>query len=158
MKRNDQDCPGVIARPPRLYLAFLVVGLALSYFWPAPPLPGAGTDRYAIGAGLIAAGALVMAVAMRQFRRAGTNVETHKPTTALVTDGLFGFSRNPIYVSLTLIYASVGVALNSAWILGLLIPLLAVMRYRVIAREEQYLERKFGDQYWQYRTSVRRWV
>lgn len=157
MKRSGQDCPGVIARPPRLYLGFLVTGLVLGYFWPAP-LPGPSVARYAVGAWLIAAGVLIMAVAMRQFRLAGTNVETHRPTTALVTRGLFGLSRNPIYVSLTLIYAGGGVALNNAWVLGLLVPLLVVMRYRVVAREEQYLERKFGDQYRQYRTSVRRWV
>jgi protein-S-isoprenylcysteine O-methyltransferase Ste14 len=96
MRQGEQDCPAVIARPPRLYLGFFVVGLALGYFWPALPLPGPSVARYAVGAGLIAAGVLIMAVAMRRFRRAGTNVETHKPTTALVTDGLFGYSRNPI--------------------------------------------------------------
>jgi protein-S-isoprenylcysteine O-methyltransferase Ste14 len=61
-------------------------------------------------------------------------------------------------VSLTLIYAGVGVALNNAWVLGLLVPLLVVMRYRLIAREEEYLARKFGDQYRRYRASVRRWI
>ena len=77
---------------------------------------------------------------------------------ALVAEGPFRFSRNPIYVALTLIYCGIGVAADSGWVLGLAVPLLAVMRYGVIAPEERYLEAKFGDAYRDYKGRVRRWL
>ena len=95
---------------------------------------------------------------MGRFRAAGTPVEPYKPTSAIVSDGLYGLSRNPIYVALTLIYLGIGVAIDSPWILALVVPVLLVMRTGVIAREERYLERKFGAEYLDYKVSVRRWV
>ena len=81
-----------------------------------------------------------------------------KPTTALVTAGPFGYSRNPIYVALTLLYLRVAFLVNALWILLLVVPVLLVIRYGVIAREEAYLTRKFGDVYHQYTAQVRRWL
>ena len=81
-----------------------------------------------------------------------------KPTTALVTAGPFGSSRNPIYVALTLLYLGVAFLVNALWILLLVVPVLLVIRYGVIAREEAYLTRKFGDVYHQYTAQVRRWL
>jgi protein-S-isoprenylcysteine O-methyltransferase Ste14 len=95
---------------------------------------------------------------LRQFERAGTNHGTHKPATALVTGGLNRFSRNPIYISLSLIYAGIALLANSAWALVLLVPLLIVMHYGVIVREERYLEMKFGEDYRRYKAAVRRWL
>ena len=155
MTGDNGDYPRVIARPPLLYLGALLLGLLLNYLWPAR-IVSEGV-RYPGGVPVIVLGALVIAAAMREFRRAGTNVETHRPATALVTDGPYRFSRNPIYLGLTLIYAGIGLAANSLWTIVLLIPLLAIIRYGVIAREEAYLERKFGEKYVHYQTSVRRW-
>jgi protein-S-isoprenylcysteine O-methyltransferase Ste14 len=81
-----------------------------------------------------------------------------KPTTALVTEGPFRYSRNPIYVALTLLYVGVALLINALWILLLVVPAVLVLRYGVIAREEAYLTRKFGDAYRQYTTQVRRWL
>jgi protein-S-isoprenylcysteine O-methyltransferase Ste14 len=99
-----------------------------------------------------------MAAALGRFRRAGTPVETYRPTTALVTEGIYRRTRNPMYVALTLLYAGIGFAANSLWTLGFLPPLLLVMRYGVIAREERYLTRRFGTRYLDYQGSVRRWL
>ena len=104
------------------------------------------------------AGAGVMAMAMRGFKAAGTNVQTVLPATALVTTGIYARSRNPIYVALTTIYLGLALALNAVWALGLLVPVLVVMHYGVIRREERYLERKFGDAYRDYSARVRRWL
>ncbi|MGH8653643.1 MAG: methyltransferase family protein [Gammaproteobacteria bacterium] len=71
---------------------------------------------------------------MVQFRLAGTHLEPYKPTTAFVTDDVFRWSRNPIYVALSLIYVGIGVIANNGWILSLLLPLLVVMRYGVIVQ------------------------
>ncbi len=153
---DNDDTAGVIAPPPLIYLAWLVVGLALNVLWPA----GLGVDggRYAVGAVLFALGGAVAAFSIRQLRNAGTNFETHKPTTAVVTGGPYRFSRNPIYVALTLAYAGIAVAVDSLWVLALLVPAVVVMRYGVIAREERYLERRFGAEYRRYRATVRRWL
>jgi protein-S-isoprenylcysteine O-methyltransferase Ste14 len=80
-----------------------------------------------------------------------------QPTTALVTVGPFRYSRNPIYMALTLLDVGVALLINALWILLLVIPAVLVLRYGVIAREEAYLTRKFGDAYRQYTTQVRRW-
>ena len=160
MTAIEPDRPGVIAPPPIIYAGSLALGFGLDALWPASleaaGLPGSAL--YGLGAALIAIGLVLMAVAMRLFRRAGTNVPTGKPTTALVTAGIYRWSRNPIYLALSLIYAGIGVAADNPWILGLIVPLLAVIRYRVVAREEVYLERKFGESYRTYKASTRRWL
>ena len=70
----------------------------------------------------------------------------------------YRFSRNPIYVALTGLYLGIAVMLNSLWLIVLLAPLLIVMRLGVIQREEAYLEAKFGAEYTDYKTRVRRWI
>ena len=146
----------MITRPPNLFVASLAVGFALELAFPSRivSLP----VRLLLGPGLIAAGLVVVYTAIGQQRRAGTNIETHRPTETIVRDGLYRFSRNPIYIGLVLLYLGVAVLGDSVWVLALLAPLLVVMHYGVIAREEAYLERKFGDMYRSYRASVRRWL
>jgi protein-S-isoprenylcysteine O-methyltransferase Ste14 len=150
------DNPGVIAKPPSLFVAALAAGFALEWIVPTSFVRGA--PRFALGAALLGAGVWLMSASMRQQRRAGTNIETDRPTETIVTDGPYRWSRNPIYVALVLIYLGVAVLGDSLWVLGLLVPLLVVMRFGVIAREEAYLDRKFGDVYRAYRARVRRWL
>jgi len=154
------DHPGVIARPPRIGYLFLGIGAILGWLWPFPLLPAGWsvTLRYGAGGALVALGLVVMTLAVRAFRAAGTNVETPKPATALVTDGIYARSRNPMYVALALLFAGIGVLANSGWLALLLVPYVAVLRVGVIAREERYLERKFGQRYRAYRARVRRWL
>lgn len=151
------DRPNVIARPPLLVLGTLLVGLALEYLvWPtalvSPPA------RWIAGAVLVAAGLGLAVWAMRRFKAAGTNVPTPLPATAVVTDGPYRFSRNPIYVGGTLTYLGLAALADSLWVLVLVAPLLIVLRYGVIAREEAYLEAKFGEPYRAYKARVRRWL
>ncbi len=156
---DARDTAGVIARPPLLYGGFLIAGLVLEWLWPTGAFDGLdrGT-RLALGAALFIAGGLVGGAAFLRFRDAGTNVPTWLPTTALVTSGVYRYSRNPIYVGLTLAYAGIAVAAASLWTLVFLVPLLGVMRFGVIAREEAYLGRLFGGDYRAYRSRVRRWL
>ena len=155
-ERNQRDNPGVIAPPPLIYLGFLVIGLLLDYVWPAGVAPDG--VRYPSGIALFALGGAIFAFALRQLRKAGTSLEPRKPTTAVVTGGPYRLSRNPIYVALSLAYLGLAVAADSPWAAALLVPALAVMHYGVIAREERYLEGKFGDEYLRYKASVRRWL
>jgi protein-S-isoprenylcysteine O-methyltransferase Ste14 len=99
-----------------------------------------------------------MTLAIRAFRRARTNVETPKPALALVTDGVYARSRNPMYLAIGVLLAGVAALADSGWLALLLVPLLGVLRIGVIAREERYLDRKFGPPYRAYRARVRRWL
>ncbi len=101
MNKSDKDNPGVIAIPPLIYLAFLLTGLALDYFWPVAILP----DRiqYTAGFAVMALGGVIIAFTLPKYRKASTNFSPFKPTTALITGGPFRFSRNPAYLSLSLL-------------------------------------------------------
>jgi protein-S-isoprenylcysteine O-methyltransferase Ste14 len=76
----------------------------------------------------------------------------------VVTTGIHGWSRNPIYVGMFLVYIGIGIAVRGPWILIITLPLAITIRYGVVAREEAYLERRFGDTYRDYRAGVRRWL
>jgi len=160
VEKATRDIAGVIAPPPLIYLAFLVIGLVSSRLWPLAAFGDSvpGSVRIPLGALLVAAGLAAAVTGFRQFRAAGTEVNPHRPTTALVSGGLYRFSRNPLYLALTSIYAGIASAADSLWALLLLVPALIVMRYGVIAREEAYLERKFGEAYRHYKQAVRRWL
>ena len=153
---TSQDAPGVIAMPPLIYGAFLLLGLGLDFLSPIPVLPD--WVRYFVGLPLIAASFAVAIPAVRIFRKADTNLDVRKPTTTVVAQGPFRYSRNPIYLAMTMLYIGVGLAADSLWVLGLVLPALIVMQFGVIRREERYLERKFGDEYLTYKRAVRRWI
>jgi protein-S-isoprenylcysteine O-methyltransferase Ste14 len=150
---------GAIARPPVLYLAYLLLGLALDHVLPLRlALPEAALIRWTVGGGLIVVGLGIVAAGIRNFSRAATPVPSNQPVRALVTTGIHGWSRNPIYVGMFLLYAGVGLAARSRWVLVLALPLAITLRYGVVAREEAYLERRFGDAYRDYKARVRRWL
>jgi protein-S-isoprenylcysteine O-methyltransferase Ste14 len=149
----------VIARPPRLFLAGLLLGQLCDRVRPLPlVLPGSALARWTIGGVLVIGGLLLAAAGIRNFGRAATPVPTIEPTRALVTTGIHGWTRNPIYLGMFLIYVGVGIATRSPWTLILLAPLAVTIRYGVVAREEAYLERLFGDDYRDYTRRVRRWL
>jgi protein-S-isoprenylcysteine O-methyltransferase Ste14 len=141
-----------------LYGGTLLVGLALDAAVGADATGLPGSVRWVTaGVAFVAAGALA-AAAIRRFLAAGTNVPPSRPATALVTGGVYRFTRNPMYSALTLLYAALALAADAPVTLLLLVPLLLVVRYGVVAREEAYMERKFGDEYRRYKASVRRWI
>ena len=150
------DNPGVVAKPPTLLFGAFLIAVALEIVWPTA-VPG-GWPRALAGVGLVGLGAAGVRAAMRQFRAAGTNIETDRPSETVVTTGLYARSRNPIYVSLALILVGLGLAVGSLWVLALVVPFLLVLRFGVIAREERYLSRKFGEPYRAYTAAVRRWL
>ena len=155
-----KDTPGVIAPPPLIFLGFLIAGFALDALLPLPLGPSGiySQLRWIIGAVLILLGVAGMTFGIRNFMRADTPVPTRAPTRTLVITGLHGRSRNPLYVSMFSIYVGIGLLANTAWIFALLVPLALVIRYGVVAREEVYLDRKFGDDYRAYKARVRRWL
>ena len=162
MDRTGQDerevgTAAVITRPPLLFLAAILIGCVLDWLLPLP-FPAFDVAHWIVGGLLVLSGLALGVAGIRNFTRAGTPVRTIKPTSALVTTGVHGRSRNPIYLGLFLLYAGIGVAAQSSWILILVLPLALTVRYGVVAREEAYLEGRFGDAYRDYKARVRRWL
>ena len=100
----------------------------------------------------------LFAYSVAVFRAAGTPVPAGKPTTAIVRTGPYRFSRNPIYLAFSLFQLGIAIWVNSLWLVATLVAAVALMHYVVISREEQYLERRFGAEYVEYKASVRRWL
>ncbi len=156
MTEERPDHAEVIGPPPLLYTAALVIGAGLEWFWPTAI--GLGWLPLVLGAILILAGLAIALLGAVALRRAGTAIPPNLPTTELVTDGPYRWSRNPLYLALTLIYAGVGLIADDLWILVLLVPLLLLIHWGVVVREERYLEAKFGEAYRRYKERVRRWL
>jgi protein-S-isoprenylcysteine O-methyltransferase Ste14 len=156
---GDTAVAGYLTRPPLLFLACLLLGLALDRVLLLPlSLPEATLIRWTVGGGLMLIGVAIGAAGVRNFSRAATPVPSNQPVRALVTTGIHGWSRNPIYAGMFLLYAGIGIAARAPWILILALPLAIILRYGVVAREETYLERRFGDAYRDYKARVRRWL
>jgi protein-S-isoprenylcysteine O-methyltransferase Ste14 len=155
---TGRDNPGVIAPPPLLFLGMLLLAWAIeAWAWRlSTGLPRAA--RLAVAALLVVAGVALIVGAVRRFRAARTRHEPWKPTAAIVASGVYRHTRNPMYVGMTLIYLALALAFDTGVALLLLAPLLALVRWGVIAREERYLEAKFGDGYRAYTATVRRWL
>lgn len=156
---EHSDTAGVIAPPPLLALGVVIVGLLLDWLMPAYLLSLllSLTARIVLGVLLIAGGAALVGVGDRLFRRAGTEVKPWKPSTALVTDGVYAYVRNPMYVGGTVILAGLAILLASDWMLVLTIVFVPLIHFGVVKREERYLAAKFGEPYRRYMKAVPRY-
>jgi len=153
---TNTDTAGIAVPPPLIYLAFLLAGVGLNEWRPVDLL--SSLEQHAIGGLLIAASFAIAIAAARKFRRARTPIDVRKPPTALVTGGVFGCTRNPFYVALAVLHAGIAVTIDNVWAFALVVPAVAVVDRWVIAREERFLERKFGADYLAYKARVRRWA
>jgi len=147
----------VIIRPPLAWGLAAIAGIALNWLVPLPFLP---VD---LPAGWLGAIVFVFALALAAWAiviitTAGSNVPTNLPTTTIAETGPYRFTRNPIYLGMPLGLIGLAIAFDNLWLLMMLVPFALLIRYGVVAREEAYLERKFGDVYRGYRSRVRRWL
>src|SRR5262245_12240208 len=158
-RANETGTAGVIARPPLLFLGALLLSFVFDSLLPWPfALPETDPVHWIAAGSMILTGLALAATGIRNFSRAATPVPTNQPTSVLVTTGIHGWTRNPIYLGMFLLYGGIGIAARSPWTLILTLPLAITMRYGVVAREEAYLERRFGDAYRDYKVRVRRWL
>ena len=154
-----RDNAGVIAPPPLLALAVIVLGLLLDWLLPAYVLAvmlSWGT-RIILGLELMIAGLALMIVARRTFLAAGTNVEPWKPSTTIVITGVFAWLRNPMYVGGTAALLGLAILLASDWMVVMTVIMALTLHFGVVKREERYLEAKFGQAYRQYMQTVLRY-
>ena len=153
---DDQDNPGINVPPPLIYVVSLILGLLLDRRAHLPLLPRSAARS--LGWPLIGAAVMLNTWFLRTIRDAEVPIRTDKPVPRLTTEGPFRYSRNPSYLALALLYTGIAVLRNSLWAILLLPVVVRVMQREVIGREERYLERTFGEEYVDYKTSVRRWL
>jgi protein-S-isoprenylcysteine O-methyltransferase Ste14 len=152
----EQDRPGVPIAPPLLFALLILASLALE--WLVPTSFAHGSLRWVLGVLLSVAGIALSAGGFITQKRAGTDPFPYHPSTRIVAHGPYRFSRNPMYFGFALLTVGLAILVDSAWmLLALPIGLVLIDRF-VITREERYLERKFGEEYLNYKRSVRRWI
>lgn len=155
---NKHDNPGIYLPPPFLYAAFFFAAILLQKILPL------GSDFFHTGASMILAAVFLLAgmafvfPALWQFFRTKNAVITVKPAHSLQTTGIYAISRNPMYLSLFLFYTGFSLMFGNWWNLILIPPMYLLLMKYLISREEKYLERKFGQQYADYKAKVHRWI
>jgi len=156
---NATDYAEVAVKPPLLFLGALALGSLLSAVIPiGPGLGSANALAFTVGLTFVSIGLALAALSVRNFRLAGTSTMPGEPATALVVTGPYHVTRNPIYIGFVLVYFGFAVMLTSMWVLLLLIPVLVILQRGVVVREEDYLERQFGEAYIKYKARVPRWL
>lgn len=156
-KRNtkNQKTAGVIFPPPFIYLTSIVAGIILNFIWNVKIF---NNSKVYTGIILILLAVFIFVNAFKSLGKAKTPIQPYKPTSKIVKTGPYRLTRNPIYLSFALAQLGIALLLNNLWILIGLVPALLIVSYGVILREEKYLENKFGREYVDYKSSVRRWI
>lgn len=142
--------------PPVIPLLAMGVGVAGHLLLPLPIGPD-GPVR-ALGALLVVLSIGLVVAAMRALARHRTAFDVRKSTTALVTGGVYAFSRNPVYLSMMLLAVGIALGMNSIAMLVAALPAGSALCLAVIRPEERYLSEKFGAAYAAYHRRVRRWI
>ncbi len=155
----NRDNPGVIAPPPLIALAAVVIGLLLDWLLPAYVLMVLLPFGFRLTVGIVLiGGGLALAMAgIVQFRVHRTHIEPWKPSTAVVTTGVYRWLRNPMYVGMAFVLAGLSILLASDWMLVMTILFVPVIHVGVVRREERYLAAKFGEPYRRYLARVPRY-
>ena len=153
---TDADTAGVKFPPPLIFLISILIGVGLNRLRPMSFVPA--SLAMPIGIAFSAAAFILAFLGFRELKRHQTSPRPDHPSSAVVTSGPYRFTRNPLYVSLSLLHLGIGLWTNILWVVLMLIPAWLVVTTQVIAREEAYLERAFGEDYLSYKRTVRRWI
>jgi protein-S-isoprenylcysteine O-methyltransferase Ste14 len=159
MAQTTRDNAGVIAPPPLISLAALLIGLGLDRLAPIGLIDAVLplTARVVLAV-LIGAAAIWIAVrGITAFRWQGTPVDPGQPVAALVTSGIFASTRNPLYQCQGLLLLALAIGFASDWAVLSVVPWAMAIHTGVVLREERYLEQKFGEDYRHYKARVPRY-
>ena len=157
MTTNEPKTAGVIAPPPRLYFgAFALAFMANVIFTLSISLSSSLLYLLSFIVFVLSAGFARWAFV--SMAKQGTSANPNKQSDALITSGPFSISRNPIYVAMTGFYLAATCVAHTVWPLFFLVPLIAIMHWGVILREERYLAQIFGESYSTYKSTTRRWL
>ncbi len=144
--------------PPVAFLIGILIGVALEYLVVPAPVPVGRAISVIGGLLLVMAGIGFIASARILFKQTGQNPVPWKPSPALISKGPYRFTRNPMYVGVTLVQLGIGLAVNNLWILLFAVPALVAVHFTAVLPEERYLSEKFGESYKAYLTKVRRYL
>lgn len=154
----ELDRPRLIAPPPLIFAVCVIAAVIVDTFRPLPLCNMSDTVRYTVSAVVFLISIAIGLSALRVFRAAKEHPSPYKPTQTIVDSGPFRFTRNPIYISFLVTALAIAILDNSWWVVLSMIPLALLLEFGVIRREEEYLSRKFGAVYDDYRRRVRRWI
>lgn len=152
---EENDNAGIIAHPPFFYLTAALIAIAID--WAIPLSFGNQIITEYIGIAVLIAGIIIFVASGRMFVKNKQSPSVHASQPKVITDGIYGKTRNPIYLSAHLLLAAPALYFDNVWMLLTLIPMTIIMTKVVIEKEEAYLSRKFGDEYKTYMKNVRRW-
>ena len=160
MNNKQNDHADVIAPPPIIFCIFFFTGVILDFIFQADLFPVNERDPALLipGYTVIFISLVMVSTSVQNLKKHNTTHKVNEPTSTLVKTGLFKYSRNPIYLSVIILFVGISVILNSIIILILIIPLFFILDRGIIRREEIYLESKFGNEYTEYKKKVRRWI
>ncbi len=153
---NDEKGAAIKLPPLLIFLILLLIGYGTHYLYPVNI--GIRSELKYVGILLILSAVAFIFYISRIFASAKTNIEPWKPTTKIISTGIYAYSRNPIYVAFCLIPIGIGIVLDSFWIIISFFPSIVLVYFIAIKKEEAYLEQKFSAEYLQYKNSVRRWL
>jgi len=142
--------------PPKLYALTAITGMIMTLVWQVNIFPMWG--QVVFGGAILAGGMYLHFLASREFQNNGTYVAGYKPAVALVTSGPYRYTRNPLYISMSLMVLGFAVLIDSFWAVMFLVLLNIYIHFRYVQREEAFLKEKFGDEYEAYLLNVRRWI
>jgi len=158
MDDNEKDGAAVRIAPPLVYLGGVIVGVAVHAFVMPLPIGLSPGLRIAVGVAAAVLGLVLMGGAIGLFRRTGQDPKPWESTPEIISTGVYRITRNPMYVGMALLQIAVAVGLANWWIIILVPVVLAIVQATAVRHEEDYLERKFGDEFTRYKASVRRWL
>src|SRR4051812_29927348 len=151
-----KDNPGLPIPPPLLFVLPILAAIPLERFYPT--MLAAGAVRWISGGLFVGLGMALDIAGFVTQRRAGTSPIPIRPTTRIVSDGVYRYTRNPMYVGFALCTLGIAILCDSLWMVAVVPIGLVLTNVLIVTREERYLERKFGDEYREYQRQVRRWL
>lgn len=156
--KSKNDNPGIYIPPPLFYIAIFIVAIFIQRLLPLNKSFFYSAASKVIGGALILVGLFFAFPALRQFFKTKNSLVTVNPANSLQTSGIYSISRNPMYVSLLLFYSGLSFIIGNWWNLILLPVVFLIVQEYIIKREEKYLCRRFGQEYFDYKAKVRRWL
>ena len=155
---EKKDNPGVFIPPPLVYILIFFLSIFIQKLLPIDSAFFSSFASHLIGIFFIVIGLFFIFPPLLQFKKTNNTLITVKPANSLQTTGIYSISRNPMYLSLLLIYTGLAFLLGNWWTIVFILPIIAIITYFIIRPEEKYLERAFGITYLDYKKKVRRWL
>ncbi|MDG1438225.1 MAG: isoprenylcysteine carboxylmethyltransferase family protein [Emcibacteraceae bacterium] len=153
---EEQDNAGIAVHPPVFYIVAALIGVGIDYLFPL----SFGSDAMLETAGIIIflLGLIIAVLSFKIFASNKQSPSVHASASKIYQSGVYAYSRNPIYLGITLWLVAAALYFDNVWLLIITVPLILFMNKAVIEKEEAYLTSKFGDDYLSYKKKVRRWI